>query len=203
MDPDGEALGPAVAIGLGVLAGATVSGGAAIIAGKSGTEVLAAAAGGAVDGLAASSAVLLQYVPLAGQVFGSAAISAFCGGAGEFVEQYLNVAFGNQEEISKSDVLLTAGISAVTSGGSEFLENSLKSGADKMIKSEATANLLEKDIKKGAKSTGKKLKPSAVDNLVEVEQKAMSKAASKIIDVSFKTFGYSYNFYSDIYEDTK
>ena len=61
----------------------------------------------------------------------------------------------------------------------------------------------EKDIKKGAKSTGKKLKPSAVDNLVEVEQKAMSKAASKIIDVSFKTFGYSYNFYSDIYEDTK
>lgn len=113
------------------------------------------------------------------------------------------MAFGNQEEISKSDVLLTAGISAVTSGGSEFLENSLKSGADKMIKSEATANLLEKDIKKGAKSTGKKLKPSAVDNLVEVEQKAMSKAASKIIDVSFKTFGYSYNFYSDIYEDTK
>ena len=203
VDPDGEALGPAVAIGLGVLVGATVSGGAAIIAGKSGSEVFAAAAGGAVDGFGVSAGLILQSFPVAGQVLGGAVINAFFGGAGEYVEQYLNVAFGNQEEISKSDVLLTAGISAVTSGGSEFLENSLKSGADKMIKSEATANLLEKDIKKGAKSTGKKLKPSAVDNLVEVEQKAMSKAASKIIDVSFKTFGYSYNFYSDIYEDTK
>ena len=100
-------------------------------------------------------------------------------------------------------ILGSMAIGAVTSGGSEFLENSLKSGADKMIKSEATANLLEKDIKKGAKSTGKKLKPSAVDNLVEAEQKEMSNAASKIIDVSFKSFGYSYNFYSDIYEDTK
>ena len=76
-------------------------------------------------------------------------------------------------------ILGSMAIGAVTSGGSDFLENSLKSGADKMIKSEATANLLE------------------------AEQKEMSNAASKIIDVSFKTFGYSYNFYSDIYEDTK
>ena len=53
-------------------------------------------------------------------------------------------------------ILGSMAIGAVTSGGSDFLENSLKSGADKMIKSEATANLLEKDIKKGAKSIGKK-----------------------------------------------
>jgi hypothetical protein len=203
VDPDGRIPAPVVAALIGAAIGAGVSATAAIIDGKSGTEVFAAAVGGAVDGLAVSSTVLLKSVSLPFQAFGSAAISAFCGGAGEYVEQYLNGAFGNQEEISISDVFLTAGISAVTSGGSEFLENSLKSGADKMIKSEVTANLLEKDIKKGAKSTGKKLKPSAVDNLVEAEQKEMSNAASKIIDVSFKSFGYSYNFYSDIYEDTK
>ena len=100
-------------------------------------------------------------------------------------------------------ILGSMAIGAVTSGGSEFLENSLKSGADKMIESEATANLLEKNIKKGAKSIGKKNKPSVVKNLVEAEQKEMSNAASKIIEISFETFGYSFNFYSDIYEDTK
>ena len=156
VDPDGEALGPAAAIGLGVLAGATVSGGAAIIAGKSGSEVFAAAAGGAVDGFGVSAGLILQSFPVAGQVLGGAVINAFFGGAGEYVEQYLNMAFGNQNEINHIDAFLSAGVSCVTSAGSEIIEKSLKSGADKMIKSEATANLLEKNIKKGAKSIGKK-----------------------------------------------
>ena len=203
VDPDGEALGPAVAIGLGVLVGATVSGGAAIIAGKSGSEVFAAAAGGAVDGLGVSAGLILQSFPVAGQVLGGAVINAFFGGAGEYVEQYFNMAFGNQNEISHIDAFLSAGVSCVTSAGSEIIEKSLKSAANTIIESEATANLLEKNIKKGAKSIGKKPKPSVVKNLVEAEQKEMSNAASKIIEISFKTFGYSYNFYSDIYEDTK
>jgi hypothetical protein len=88
-------------------------------------------------------------------------------------------------------------------GGSEVAQKHLKSLVDGQIYSESTSKGLEKNIKQDAKGTGKKLKPSAVDNLVEVEQKAMSEAASTTIDVSFKTFGYSYNFYKGVYGEEK
>jgi len=198
VDPDGEALGPAVAIGLGALVGATVSGGAAIIAGKSGTEVLAATVGGTVDG-GISAIVIMSGKP----ALGKAITGALGGSLGNAVEQQINIVFGNQEQFDKSSVVVDGIVGGVMAGGSEVAQKHLKSLVDGQIYSESTSKGLEKNIKQDAKGTGKKLKPSAVDNLVEVEQKAMSEAASTIIDVSFKTFGYSYNFYKGVYGEEK
>ena len=198
VDPDGRISAPVVGALIGAAIGASVSATSAIIAGRSGSEVFAAAVGGAVDG-GVSTIAILSGKPALGK-----AITGTLGGSlGNAVEQSLNIVFGNQEQFDKSSVVVDGVVGGVMAGGSEVAQKHLKSLVDGQIYSESTSKGLEKNIKQDAKGTEKKLKPSAVDNLVEVEQKAMSEAASTTIDVSFKTFGYSYNFYKGVYGEEK
>ena len=200
VDPDGRALGPAGVIGLGALLGATVSGGAAFIAGKSGSEVFAAAAGGAVDGAITSIITILELTPFAGQMLGMA-LGTIGGGVGSAVEQSINMAFDNQTNIEFKDVIVNALTGAVVNGGSEFLENQGESIIKDAINSESTVKTLWKEAKASIKNSGKKPTPAKVKNMVEENKKLMEDTATETLEISIKAVGYSFGFYNELYDE--
>lgn len=94
-DEDGE--GPVLSLA-GALVGATVNTALAVYEGKRGTELLAAAAGGAVSGAIYSSNPWAQ---------------AAAGAAGEFVEQAINKACGNREEFDGTTIVVAGAAGGV------------------------------------------------------------------------------------------
>ena len=105
LDPDGEDPTLPARMVIGAAIGGAVSGTAAIIKGKSFTEVIAATAGGAVDGVIGS---------IGFGVGGKLLYGMFGGGIGNSVEQLINKAFGNQTEIDWAETGLSAAFGAMT-----------------------------------------------------------------------------------------
>ena len=190
-------MGPAGGILLGALVGATVSGGAAFIAGKSGTEVLAAASGGAVDGGISVCAAFIGNPTLAYFLIGAS------GGIGNYVEQQINIVFGNQENVNLLDLGVSAATGAVVNVGSEFIEDHAKSVIKDVINSESTVKSLEKEIMVSSKSAGRKLKPFEVKKSVKAKIHEMKEAVDKALQVFFEAITNSFGFYNEIDEDEK
>ena len=193
VDVDGRIPVPVI----GALIGGGVAGVAAIIKGKSATEVLSATVGGAVDG-----AMSTLGLGVGGKFVASKFImGAAGGGAGSLVEQVLNIAFGNQDNLDDSDIAVSAALGAGMNGVSEVIEQKGKSLIKEMINSDATQKALEKEVKQNAKSTGRKTTPSSVKKAVDDKTKEMTEAADKTLETSLQAIGYSFGFYNDVLTD--
>ena len=203
VDPDGRAFTLLARVAIGATIGAAVSGTAAVINGKSFTEVVAAAAGGAVDGgLTTIGAPFLSKFINCSTVKGLI-VGASSGTLGSLVEQGINIAFGNQENVDLLDVGVSAATGTVVNGGSEFLGNQGKSIIKDAINSESTVKTLWKEAKASIKNSGKKPTPAKVKNMVEENKKLMEETATKTLEISIEAVGYSFGFYNEIYEDAK
>jgi RHS repeat-associated protein len=108
-DPNGE--GPIRAL-IGAAVGAAVNATCAVIEHKSGSEVFAAAVGGAVTGAVTAENPLARGLASA---------------AGNYVEQRINVAFGNKDKVDYVEV----GISGVIGGASSGMASKAKSAVTK------------------------------------------------------------------------
>ena len=128
-------------------------------------------------------------------------IGAAGGGAGSFVEQGLNIAFGNQDNLDGSDIAVSAALGAGMNGVSEVIEQKGKSLIKEMINSDATQKALDKEVKQNAKSTGRKTTPSSVKKAVDDKTKEMTEAADKTLETSLQALGYSFGFYNDVLTD--
>ena len=192
LDPDGEDPTLPARMAIGAAIGGAVSGTAAIIKGKSFTEVIAATAGGAVDGAIGA---------IGGKIATKLVSGFFGGGAGNWVEQKLNVFFGKQEEIDRSDIAVSAVLGASLNGASEAIEQKGKSLIKEVINSDATQKALEKEVKQSVKSTGRKTTPSSVKKAVDNKTKEMREAADKTLETSLQALGYSFGFYNDVLTD--
>ena len=113
-DPDGE--GPIFSLA-GALVGATVNTVCAVMEGKSGTELVAAAVGGAITGAVVSTN------PLA-----SVAASA----AGNYAEQQLNVWFGNKENVDGVEVAIASGFGVIGGKAEKIAKANVKNKAEKV-----------------------------------------------------------------------
>ena len=111
--------------------------------------VIGALIGGGVAGVAAI-------------IKGLETVATAGGGVGSLVEQGLNIAFGNQDNLDDSDIAVSAALGAGMNGVSEVIEQKGKSLIKEMINSDATQKALEKEVKQNAKSTGRKTTPSSV-----------------------------------------
>ena len=111
--------------------------------------VIGALIGGGVAGVAAI-------------IKGLETVATAGGGVGSLVEQGLNIAFGNQDNLDDSDIAVSTALGAGMNGASEAIEQSGKSLIKYLINSDATQKALEKEVKQSVKSTGRKTTPSSV-----------------------------------------
>ena len=187
VDPDGNH--PVIA---GAIIGGAISGTAAIIKGKSFTEVIAATTGGAVDGaLAASGAKLVTKI----------ALGATGSGLGDIAEQGINIICDNQESFDWGSSIVSTILGMASTGVTESIETGLKSVAESLISSRTTYQTVEKGIKTKNKSTGRIAKPSEITKSAKNEVDAMNDANSKIIATSVQTLDYTVEFYYDIFNE--
>ncbi len=194
VDPDGEA--PWILIAAGI--GAAVSGGIALVQGKSLKEVGAVALGGAVCGaVAACGGVFFEGSVVAGVVSG-----ALGGGLGDATEQGINIATGNQKEYDGIKTVKAGIVGGVVNGVATRYVNGVKSSAKKELdnameqkipsQSEVDAEFLKafdvpkKFVNKGNHSQWK----TNHDNYLHLRKTALNQAkenrTSKILDKSVK-----------------
>ena len=163
VDPDGRVHGCVI----GAIIGGAISGTTAIINDKSFTEVIAATVGGAVDGAIGSFGKSFGYKLLA---------NTAGGGVGSLVEQVLNKAFGNEDEINITEITVDSGFGAITGsidGCGEALKNTIKS-------TQYQKNLTEQILSSSnTKITTKKAK-SEVKEIITVEDKLVDKTTKGI-----------------------
>ena len=194
VDPDGEV--PIFVIT--ALIGAGVSGITAVIEGKSASEVLAATLGGAVDGAIGGLSLLSGVGTL-----GAIGLGTLGGGAGDFVEQSINLAFGNQEEFDLQGVIVSSAISIVPNAGSEFATKGIKNFGDRVIKSDATKRQLEKMFKTEAKNQGKKIKNKELSKKVGDRTKEMLEANKDMEKFNAIALDNIIDFNDEIYGDDR
>ena len=197
VDEDGRIPTPVI----GALIGGGVAGVAAIIKGKSATEVLAATVGGAVDGAVFAAGGFLLSKVISNPIVVNSISGGIGGGVGSLVEQGLNIAFGNQDNLDGSDIAVSAVLGASSNGASEAIEQKGKSFIKEVINSDATQKALEKEVKQSVKSTGRKTTPSSVKKAVDNKTKEMIEAADKTLETSLQALGYSFGFYNDVLTD--
>ena len=113
-DPDGE--GPIFSLA-GALVGATVNTVCAAMEGKSGTELVAAAVGGAITGAVVSTN------PLA---------SVAANAAGNYAEQQLNVWFGNKENVDGVEVAVASGFGVIGGKAEKIAKTNVENKAEKV-----------------------------------------------------------------------
>ena len=193
LDPNGEDPTLPARMAGGAIIGGAISGTAAIIKGKSFTEVVAATAGGAVDG-----AIGATGFGVGGKFFSG----LVGGGLGNLVEQELNKAFGNQKgKIDGSNIVVSAALGAGMNGASEAIEQSGKSLIKYLINSDATQKALEKEVKQSVKSAGRKTTPSSIKKAVDDKINEMIEAADKTLETFLQALGYSFGFYNEVLTD--
>ena len=176
----------------GAIIGGAISGTAAIIKGKSFTEVLAATAGGAVEGAIAA---------VGGKIVIKLASGFIGGGLGNYMEQRLNVAFNNQNIVDYSEVGVNAMIGSATNGVTESIAKGINSFAKDILGSSSTRQSIEIDIKNHLKDSGKQTTKRMIQKSVDEKVDESIKAVSKVIDLSTNTIGYSVGFYNYILSD--
>ena len=194
VDEDGRIPAPVI----GALIGGGVAGVAAIIKGKSATEVLSATVGGAVDGAIFAAGGFLMRKVISNTIVVNSISGGIGGGVGDLVEQGLNIAFGNQDRLDGSDIAISAVLGASSNGASEAIEQKGKSLIKEVIDSDTTQKALEKEVKQSVKSTGRKTTPSSVKKAVDDKTKEMTEAADKTLETSLQAIGYSFGFYNDV-----
>ena len=188
MDPDGEV--PIIVIT--ALIGAGVSGITAVIEGKSASEVLAATLGGAVDG-AIEGLGLLSGVGTLGAI----GLGTLGGGAGDFVEQGINLAFGNQSKIEGTEIALSATFGAIT-GTIDVAGNNLGKHLEDFYSSDETIKSMAKEIKNN--SSRRMSNKKATDQAKKIAEEAQ-KNEVKLVDNSKEAIIYTWDIYYNLQDE--
>ena len=137
-DPNGE--GPVlVRCAIGAFVGAAINATCAIVEGKSPSEVVAAAAGGAVSGAVQAIAP------------GNKALATIAA-AGDFVEQEFNVMAGNKDNIDYGEVAVAGLTGAVCNKGANVANKQVEAKA--MQQTANAKNAINKEVKKEMKNQG-------------------------------------------------
>ena len=194
VDPDGQV--PIFVIT--ALIGAGVSGIAAVIEGKSASEILAATVGGAVDGF-------IGGIPV-GKVMSaikSIGLGTLGSGLGDLVELSINRAFDNQDEIDWNGFLLNFAIGGVTNTGTELTVKGIKQLGDLAINSDAAIKQLEEMLKRDAKSQGRKYTNKELSRKVNNRTKEKLHANEKLEDFNSIVLDNIIDFNNEIYGDDR
>lgn len=154
--------------------------------------------GGAVDGVIGG----LGLLPGVGTLC-AIGLGTLGGGAGDFVEQSINLAFGNQEEFDLQGVIVSSAISVVPNAGSEFATKGIKNFGDRVIKSDATKRQLEKMFKTEAKNQGKKIKNKELSKKVGDRTKEMLEANKDMEKFNSIALDNIIDFNDEIYGDDR
>ena len=193
VDPDGNH--PVIA---GAIIGGAISGTAAIIKGKPFTEVIAATAQtvkGYVD--AAVKAVDGVISTLGCGVGGKLFMGAVGGGAGSYVEQFINKTFGNRTEINEAEIIASATFGAVT-GTIEGAGDNLGKYIKDFYSSDETVKSIAKEIKDNSSK-----KMTNKQSVVEAK-KVAEEAKQNEKDIAEKTANlitYTWNFYYNFQDE--
>ena len=183
VDPDGEH--PVVA---GAIIGGAISGTAAIIKGKSFTEVLAATLGGAVDGVIGT---------LGGGVGGKLFMGAVGGGAGSYVEQFINKTFGNQTEINEAEIVESVAFGAVT-GTIEGAGDSLGKYIEDFYSSDETVKSIAKDIKD---NFSRRMTIKKATNEAKKVAEEVKKTEKIMVESSTNAITYTWSIYNNLQDE--
>ena len=184
VDPDGELPVPVV----GAIIGGAISGTAAIIKGKTFTEVIAATAGGAVDGAIGA---------VGGGVAKSFCAGAIGGGVGSLVEQGLNKLFGNQTEIDAAEIAVSAAFGAMT-GTIEGAGENLGRHIEDFYSSDKTVKSIAKEIKDN--SSRRMTNKQATSEAKKVAEDAKKKEKN-LVEESANIITYTWNFYYNLQDE--
>ena len=188
VDPDGEDPTLLFRVGAGAIIGGVVSGTAAIINDKSFTEVFAASMGGAVDGA----------IGALGFGVGGKLLSGMLGGGfGNCVEQLINKAFGNLEEINKDEIVTSAAFGAVT-GTIEGAGDNIGKYIGDFYNSDDTIKSMTKEIKDNSsrRITNKK----AVNEAKKAAEESQ-KAEKDLVEKSTQTITNTWEFYDNLQDE--
>jgi RHS repeat-associated protein len=188
VDPDGEV--PVFVVT--ALIGAGVSGITAVIEGKSASEVLAATLGGAVDGAIGG----LGLLPGVGTL-GAIGLGTLGGGAGDFVEQSINLAFGNQSKIEGTEIALSATFGAIT-GTIDVAGNNLGKHLEDFYSSDETIKSMAKEIKNN--SSRRMSNKKATDQAKKIAEEAQ-KNEVKLVDNSKEAIIYTWDIYYNLQDE--
>jgi hypothetical protein len=180
VDEDGRIPAPVI----GALIGGGVASVAAIIKGKSATEVLSATVGGAVDGALST---------LGFGVGGKILSGIFGGGIGNSVEQLINKAFGNQSEIDWGEAGISAAFGAVT-GTIAGTGDDLGKYIEDFYSSDKTIKSMAEEIKDNSsrKMTNKKAAKEAEKMAKEAKEREKN-LVEKSAEVITNTWNFYYN----------
>ena len=142
VDEDGRIPAPVI----GALIGGGVAGVAAIIKGKSATEVLAATVGGAVDGAVFAAGGFLLGKVISNPIVVNSISGGIGGGVGSLAEQVFNMFLGNQEDVNIEDVGMSAVFGAVA-GTIEGAAETVAKQIEDFYDSDETLKSVVKEIK--------------------------------------------------------
>ena len=188
VDPDGQDPTFFARMGIGAVVGGTISATTAIIEGKSFTEVLAATAGGAVDGAMSAAG---------GKVVTKLFSGLLGGGAGDWVEQKLNVVFGNQTEIERTEIVLSAVFGAVT-GTIDGTGETVGRYIEDFYSSDVTVKSIANEIKDNSsrRMTNKK----AINEAKKVAEE-FKKTEKNMVENATQVITYTWNFYNNLQDE--
>ena len=173
---------------IGAIIGGAISGTTAIINDKSFTEVIAATVGGAVDGAIGSFGKMFGYKLLA---------NTAGGGVGSLVEQGLNIFFGNQTDIDKAEVGLSAAFGAMT-GAIDGAADNIGNHIEDFYSSDNTVKSIAKDIKDNSsrRITNKK----AVNEAKKVAEEVKT-TDKKLVETSANIITNTWDFYYNLQDE--
>ena len=170
VDPDGNF--PVATIVIGAIVGATVNATIAAVEGKSGDEIMAAAAGGAVAGAIMGSGIGVKAYLL----------GAVSGAAGDMTEQGINLMTGASDEYSVTGTVISAGVGAAFGKLGDKIKKDIESAGKKAIESIGSElssnkvfNQVLKMVKSDLKKTGKPTQGHAARVLMNNEVKSRLK----------------------------
>ena len=166
----------------GAAVGALIEGGITLVEGGSGREVLAAAAKGAVEGVAMAGGGLIagkvasKVTSKVAAYAAEAIVNAVGSGAGSVTEQVIN-----QEEISGAKTAISAGVGVITSGlhngfgayGKKLIEKKVSSQSFKEEQKEIARQYLKTKEKHPSKSTVNRVTNNAIKNIEQNEKETI------------------------------
>ena len=199
VDVDGEDPTLAARMALGAAVGGAISGTVAIIKGKSFTEVVAATAGGAVDGAIGAMGGKIASKIASKLVSNAVNLAAGTGGGtiGNLVEQGINIAFGNQHELDRTEIAVSTAFGAMTGTINAAAETMGKHMED-IYSSDETVKSITKEIKDN--SSKRMTNREATNEAKKVAEEA-KKTEKILVEKSAEVVTYTLGFYNNLQDE--
>ena len=128
---------------------------------------------------------------------GAIGLGTLGGGAGDFVEQSINLAFGNQSKIEGTEIVLSATFGAIT-GTIDVAGNNLGKHLEDFYSSDETIKSMAKEIKD--KSSRRMTNKKATDQAKKIAEEAKKKEVN-LVNKSAEVITYSWDIYYNLQDE--